>query len=87
MKNLRKSIAWAGVMVMALFVSVTLQASDKKAITLYEQSQINDTKLTPGGYKVEVVANGETGELLFCKGKTVVAKAPFEMEKLDKKVD
>jgi len=87
MKNLRKSILGAGVLVLFLFVSVTLQASDKKSITLYEQSQISDSKLSPGGYKVEVVSNGETGELHFYKGKTVVAKAPFEAEKLDKKVD
>ena len=87
MKNLRKSILGAGVLVLFLFVSVTLQASDKKSITLYEQSQISDSKLSPGGYKIEVVSNGDTGELHFYKGKTVVAKAPFEAEKLDKKVD
>jgi hypothetical protein len=87
MKSLSKNISWVLIVILALFVSESIQAGDKKTITLYEKSQISDTNLTPGNYKVEVVTNGDSGELYFYRGKNVVAKTPVELEKLDTTVD
>ena len=68
MKSLRKSIPVVLVVVLALFAAINLQASDKKSITLYEKSQLNDVQLTPGNYKVEAVTNGDLRRTLFLQG-------------------
>ncbi len=87
MKSHRKSILGVLVVVLALSATMNLQASDKKSITLYEKSQLNDVQLPPGNYKVEAVTNGDLGEIYFYKGKNVVAKAPIELEKLNTTAD
>ena len=87
MKSLRKSIPWLLAVVLAFFASMIVQASDKKTITLYEKSQLDDVQLTPGDYKVEAIANSNSGEIYFYKGKNVVAKARIELEKLNTTVD
>jgi len=87
MKSLRRSIPGVLVVVLAFFAAINLQASDKKSITLYEKSQLNDVQLTPGNYKVEAVTNGDVSELYFYKGKNVVAKVPVELEKLNTTAD
>lgn len=87
MKSLRKNIPWVLAVVLASFASMNVQASDKKTITLYEKSQLDEIQLTPGDYKVEAVTNGDSGELYFYKGKNVVAKAPIELEKLNTTVE
>ncbi|MFN8007832.1 MAG: hypothetical protein U0V70_12550 [Terriglobia bacterium] len=87
MKSFHRIIRWVVVGLMVLGIAGNSQASDKKSITLYEKSQLNDMQLSPGVYKVEAVGSGETGELFFYKGKNVVAKVPFEIQKLNIKVD
>lgn len=87
MKSLLRRIPGVLMVVLAFLAAINLQASDKKSITLYEKSQINDVQLTPGSYKVEAVTNGNLSELYFYKGKNVVAKVPVELEKLNTTAD
>jgi hypothetical protein len=86
MRCLCKAFTLITLVCLVLFSSSTLQASVMKNITLHEKLQVSNSQLDPGIYKVEIKDMGQTGELDFYKDKTVVAKVPVEVERLNAKV-
>ena len=74
-------------LVLCLALGGQFLAKDRKSLTIYEKARVNDVVLEPGDYKVEVAERGDSVELMIYKGRELVAKAPAQPERLDKRPD
>jgi hypothetical protein len=74
-------------LLLALTVGSPLLAKGKKSLTIYERSRVNDVLLEPGDYKVEIAESGTSADVMFYKGKKLIARATAQSEELEKRVD
>lgn len=74
-------------LVLAFAVSGDSLAKGRKNLTIYDKSRVNDVILEPGEYKVEIVENGDSADVLIYKGKELAAKAKAQPEKHGRKAD
>jgi hypothetical protein len=86
MKHCISKVAVLG-FVLAFAVSSDAVARGRKTLTIYEKARVNDVALEPGDYKVEVVENGNTADVMIYKGKQLVAKAAAQPEQLERKAE
>ena len=82
MKSLVNRIV-AVLMLGALTGAMAFAKEKKETLTLTSDVKINGTQVKKGDY--DAVFNEQTGELSVMKGKTLIAKAPARVEKLNKK--
>jgi hypothetical protein len=71
----------------ALLLTISAFAKGKKTLTIYEKARLNGVVLDPGNYRIELTENGSSAEVAFYKSGQMVAKAPVQSEKLERKSD
>ncbi|MCI0417981.1 MAG: hypothetical protein L0387_42005 [Acidobacteria bacterium] len=87
---MKKQVVYRNVVLclaVALAIGGQALAKGKKSLTIYEKARVNEVVLEPGNYKVEIVENGSTADVMIYRGKDLVAKASAQAEKLEKKAD
>jgi len=85
MRTVKVSLALA-VGLVVLVGAVSLQAKGR-SITLYDRAQLNEGVLEPGSYRVELAENSGGQEVMFYRGKHLVAKAPVLSQKQERKIE